>query len=432
MKAFGVKEIWTGIIYTFCGAILVLSAFSGFAQAAGSYDYNSDDDVDGEDIFEFIQTFNASDLKNFASSFGYMDSSGCRALLPCHMAEANACFQTAVAADPTQVLKTFHAVTRILALIYDADINVLLTELGLEEEIRTLCNWTADWPRDGNDQVILPDTLPSTEDALNVLITVLLPEINGALDELDGLDDTIADPFIVLCEELTMEDDTLGCENIEVDYGDVALYRAALQGMKAFLLIVDAYNFNIEQTAEIVGKLREDVFIINDYLCDGDPSTTTCRPNFLLLDDNAAALLSQAKQSLNEAIVSYLEASDYIRTETDDQNNDTFAFPETPDDDAQEQIFQEQLREIQSALTGTVTLDAFSDENPIALNLTAFFDDPGDLRNFLPDFTNTNQPVYGSFDDPELGGIMPGFDNDRWAEILDISIPVSADIAGVE
>ncbi len=123
MKAFGVEKIWAGFIYAFCGAVFVLSCLSGSAQAAGSYDYNLDNDVDGQDIFEFIQVFNASDLENFASSFGFMASSDCRGLLPCHMAEANACFENAVAANPDAVAKTFHAVTRILSLVYDTDIN---------------------------------------------------------------------------------------------------------------------------------------------------------------------------------------------------------------------------------------------------------------------------------------------------------------------
>ncbi len=244
-----------------------------------------------------------------------------------------------------------------------------------------MCNWTADWPRDADDQVVLPGTLPSTGDALNVLITALLPEIDGALDELDGLDDTIEDPFIVLCEELTADDGMFGCENIEVDYGDVALYRAALQGMKAFLF--DCGCLQLEYRADSRGywKIKGRYFVINDYLCD-DPETTTCLPGFLLRDSDAGALLAQAKQSLNKAIVSYFDASAYIRAETDDQSNDTFAFPETPDDAAQEELFRAQLAQIQSALTETVTLSAFDNENPFDLNLAAFFDNPVDLRNF--------------------------------------------------
>lgn len=426
MKAFVIKKIYSGFIYAFCGVMLVLSAFPGSVQAAGLYDYNSDGDVDGEDIFEFIKDFDASKLKNFSSSFGSIDVSACRALLPCNIAEANVCFQNAVATDPDPVVKTFHAVTRILALVYDANINNLLTELGLEEEIRTLCNWTANWPRDENDEVVLPDELPSTGAALNVLINALLPEINGALDELDGLDGSIDDPFIVLCEELTLDDDTSGCENIEVDYGDVALYRAALQGMKAFLLIVDAYNWNIEQTTEVIDKLKEDIFVINDYLCDGSDSAT-CLPSLFTLNEGAGTFLSEAKQLLNQAISSYFEASAYIRAETDDQDNDTFIFPRTPEDAYQEQIFRAQLAQLQSALTQTVTLTAFCSEDPIDLNLSLFFDYPVDLNYFLPEFTNDNQPVCGSFD-PELGGIVPGLDIDSWAELVGITIPVPAQI----
>nr|WP_321398625.1 hypothetical protein [uncultured Desulfobacter sp.] len=397
MKAFGIKKIYSGFIYAFCGVMLALSAFSGSAQAAGSYDYNSDNDVDGQDIFEFIKVFDASDLENFASSFGHIDVSACRALLPCNIAEANVCFQNAVATDPDPVVKTFHAVTRILALVHDENINSLLTALGLEEETRTLCNWTATWQRDEDGEVVLPNSLPSTGDALNVLINALLPEINGALEELDGIDDTIGEPFIVLCEELTLDDDTSGCENIEVDYGDVALYRAALQGMKAFLLIVEAYNWNIEQTAEVIGKLKEDIFVINDYLCD-DSGSATCLPNLFTLNDGAADLLSQAKQLLDQAIESYFEASAFIWAETDGQENDTFAFYETSDEAAEEEIFRAHLAQIQDGLTGPKLLTEFSDDNPIKLNLKPFFDTTVALSDFVPKFTDDNQPECGSFD----------------------------------
>ena len=428
MKAFGINKIYSGFIYAFCGVMLVLSSFSGSAQAAGSYDYNSDNDVDGQDIFEFIKVFDVSDLENFASSFGRIDVSACRALLPCNIAEANVCFQNAVATDPDPVVKTFHAVTRILALVHDENINSLLTELGLEEETRTLCNWTATWQRDENDEVVLPPNLPSTGNALNVLMNALLPEINGALDELDGINGSIDDPFIVLCEELTLDDDTSGCEDIEVDYGDVALYRAALQGMKAFLLIVDAYNWNVEETAEVIGKLKEDIFVINDYLCD-DSESATCLPNLFTLNEGAATLLSQAKQSLDQSIESYFEASAYIRGETDGQENDTFAFSEASDEAAEEEIFRAHLAQIQDALTGPKSLTEFSDDNPITLDLSLFFDTPTDLRDFMPEFTDDNQPVCDSFD-PELGGILPGFNSDEWAEIFAISVPVSGEITG--
>ena len=429
MKAFGIKKIYSGFIYAFCGVMLAMSVFPGSVQAAGSYDYNSDNDVDGQDIFEFIKVFNTSDLEHFASSFGNIDVSACRALLPCNIADANVCLQNAVATEPDPIVKTFHAVTRILALVHDDNINSLLTSLGLEEETRTLCNWTATWPRDEDDEVVLPDEpLPSTGDALNVLINAFLPEIDGALGELDGLDANIDDPFIVLCEELTLDDDTSGCENIEVDYGDVALYRAALQGMKAFLLIVDAYNWNIEQTAEVIGKLKENIFVINDYLCD-DSGSATCLPSLFTLNEGAAALLSEAKQSLNQAIESYFEASAFIRGETDSQENDTFAFSETSDEATEEEIFRAHLAQIQDALTGPKLLTEFSDDNPITLNLKPFFDTTVALSDFVPKFTDDNQPECGSFD-PELGGIVPGIDSDEWAEIFAISVPVSGEITG--
>ena len=139
--------------------------------------------------------------------------------------------------DP--VARSYHAVTRILALMYDPAVNNLLTDLGMQEEVRTFCNWTAGWLEDSEGEPVLPEVLPSSGSVLRLLIDTLLPEMEGALNELDGIDSSIAEPFIDLCEEFQTPIETASCENIEVDYGDIALYRAMLHFLKAVVLVID-------------------------------------------------------------------------------------------------------------------------------------------------------------------------------------------------
>ncbi len=391
-----------------------------------TYDYSdpADNDVDGLDLYLFIQTFSSGDteaLAGFAEGFGSDPITVGRALLPCSAVDANQCFGEAVAAstDPDPVLRAFHSVTRIVALIENTEFNTLLTNLGITQGVRSLCGWTADWAYDEiTGDPILPAELPSTGTALDTLIGALLPEVQGALDELAGIDATVAEPFIVLCEELVLPDEADSCEKIEVDYGDIALYRAFLQGLKAFLLILDAYNLDIAQTTQLISALEADNFIsINDYLSGNT--------GFLILDTDGAGQLKDAKDALYDAIESYKEASGFIQAETDDQDNDLIQFPEEQEDIDNEAEFMAVLLKIQAALSGITVID--SDEG-ISLDLTQFFDSAPDLRDFLPTFTDFNEINCGTIN-PTLGGILTGFSHDDWAEILDIPVPVSGTVS---
>ena len=398
-----------------------------------TYDYDSADiDVDGLDLYQFIQIFNPGDteaLAGFSEGFGSDPITVGRALLPCDAVDANQCFGKAVAAstDPDPVLRAFHSVTRIMALIENSELNGLLTDLGVSEEVRTLCEWTADFTRDEAGDPVLPTTLPSTGTALNTVIVALMAEVQGALDELSGIVNSEEDPLnIVLCEELVLPEETDSCEKIEVDYGDIALYQAFLQGLKAFLLIMDAYNLNIEQTAQMISDIKNEVFFINDYLCEDTAEGSTCLPYFLTLDtENGATQLTDAKAAILAAIESYQEASIFIQAETDDQDNDLIQFPVEQEEIDDETEFMAVLLKIQAALSGTAVID--SDEG-ISLDLTQFFDSAPDLRGFLPTFTDFNEINCGTIN-PTLGGILTGFSHDDWAEILDIPVPVSGTVS---
>ncbi len=391
-----------------------------------TYDYDSADiDVDGLDLYQFIQIFNPGDteaLAGFSEGFGSDPITVGRALLPCDAVDANQCFGKAVAAstDPDPVLRAFHSVTRIMALIDNSALNGLLTDLGVSEDVRTLCGWTADFTRDEAGDPVLPTTLPSTGTALNTVIDALMAEVQGALDELSGIVNSEEDPLnIVLCEELVLPEEADSCEKIEVDYGDIALYRAFLQGLKAFLLILDAYDLDIAQTTQLISALEADNFIsINDYL--------SVNTGFLTLDtENGATQLTDAKAALYLAIESYKKASGFIQAETDDQDNDLIQFPEEQEEIDNEAEFMAGLEKIKSALSASTVIDS---DVGISLDLTQFFDSAPDLRGFLPTFTNTNEIICETINST-LGGILTGLSNDDWAEILEIPVLVSGTVS---
>ncbi|MBU2481893.1 MAG: carboxypeptidase regulatory-like domain-containing protein [Proteobacteria bacterium] len=412
--------------------ILLLPPFQTSLQAENcNYDYRSDGDTDGLDLYEFIQNFSILHAWEFAEDFGRTDCDvACRELLPCDMDAANACFSSAVLATGAPTDKAFHALTRILALIYDPDINAMLTQLGMAEEVRTFCNWTAGWQTDEFGEPILPEQMPSSGSMFRLMIDKLLPEINGALTELADIDSTIADPFIVLCEEFQSPDAGASCENLEVDYGDIALYRALLYFMKAFLLVIDAYDMNIEDTAGLIQALKNDLFIINNYLCD-DITVPTCLGATLLTPKGGAdALLAEAKTAFRNAIDSYMDASVFILNEPDDQENDLIAKPEDLEAIEDEARFRAVLSDIRDALDGPAAIGEGSQtvDYPFDMDLTRFFDYPLNIRASMPAFTADNMPICGSFD-PTLGGILPEFTSDDYASGFGMQVPVTGDVS---
>lgn len=417
----------------FLGVLLLPICQPNLYAQTCDYDYNSDGDTDGKDVYEFIQRFNSLYTIDFAAQFGSTScDTECRDLLPCSMDEANNCFAAAVQAENHPVDRTYHSVTRILSLIYDPEINRLLTDLGIQEEARTFCNWTAGWNFNNEGEPILPDPLPSSGNVLRRLIDTLSPQIEGALDELAGIDTSIAEPFIILCEEFQAPDETAPCESIEVDYGDIAIYRAMLHFLRGFMLLIDAYDLNIDETYEFIQAVKSDVFVINDYLCDDDPATSTClSETFLAPKDGALALLAEAKTAFIHAIDSYMDASMFIRNETDNQEDDMMAMPEDPEEIAEEVEFRSILSNIKDSMNGPTLVGAGTDtvDQPFVLDLRWFFDPPFNLRDNMPRFTDTNDLVCGSFD-PTLGNILPNFDDDFWANGLGgIMVPLSGEIS---
>jgi hypothetical protein len=113
-------------------------------------------------------------------------------------------------------------------------------------------NWVVDSVQllEGIGDIILPVAAPTSGEVITFLSDVLLFEINEALNNLSHIDSTFG--IWLTAAETGNEHD------IEVDYGDVLLYKSLLQAAKAAILLLSSYDLDVD-IDEIIGKMNSDV-----------------------------------------------------------------------------------------------------------------------------------------------------------------------------
>jgi len=247
----------------------------------------------------------------------------------------------------------------------------------------------------------------------DILTNHILPQIDQALNNLSSVNGNFEQ--ILTPEEYPVD------ENIEVDFGDISSVRAVLNAAKAVIKILTSYNMDVD-LLDMFCKIDKDEFCFNDLLI-GYPSFLT-----ILSPD----MLSEAKVALNEAINRYIIASDFIRGETDLQDDDLITFSDNPTQEGVINIntecetkFREKLEAIQDSLSGPREIPV---DDPFILDLTQFFDEPISIRDYMPNFDEECEIVVCTFPDPTFSGILPDFNQDTWAELLHLLVPVSGTI----
>lgn len=169
---------------------------------------------------------------------------------------AKAKFGAALQADATdQEANLFFTVTRLPGLLDDTvsytsgypieNFKELLDRFGVSHEGRDIFDWSASIPEDAKGNPLLPSDTPSGQAIQDFLRSVIIPEIEGALANLS----IVAESFNLTLTAAETGDD----HNIEVDYGDVLLYKSFLHTVKTWLLIISSYDINVN-IYEIVSK----------------------------------------------------------------------------------------------------------------------------------------------------------------------------------
>lgn len=318
---------------------------------------------------------------------------------------ANDCFRRALLEDEAnREANVFYAVTRLIVILYGPEFSAFLDRAGITAEGRDVYNWTADWTRDGAGEVLLPPDTPWSGEVVDFLVNTVVPEIDGALDNLDR----IRFPFELVLEPAEI----LSGEQLEVDDGDVLLYRAALHAAKSLIQIVASYDLDMD-IYDLSLRLQEEFLSINDDILGLYPS---------LLNLNSPDHLLPAKEAIGNAIELYYLASTAIREETDDQVDDFITFDY--ESLTEEEAFRNVLADVKASLSGPARIGEDEVERPLLLDLTRFFDDSFALRDMLPLFDWDNSLIPCTLPDPTFNLMLPELTMDTVNETLHLPVPL--------
>ncbi|MBI5745828.1 MAG: hypothetical protein HZA13_02365 [Nitrospirae bacterium] len=327
-------------------------------------------------------------------SISTLNSAGLDLLKSKDITNAKVKFQAAVEAAGTQssndadTARFFYALTRVAALGFDLtsdgnsnDLNRaadIFDRFGCSSAGRDPFLWTATCPD------TLPGGTPTTGELLTFLQDVVLPELEGATSNLDG----VSSSFNKVWTE------PISSTTVESDYGDVLFARASLKALRAEILILLSYNLDIDIDAQA-----------NDTTSTAEQRLAN-NPNFFKPTASASAYLPQGRALLQGMVDDLIAAANAIQTETDSQTDDLI----TLEDMTQADITQGKadLTTFKDALSTATTVDdneTPSDTNDdVVINGDPFFSTVLDLRAMFPPFTGDNPT--GFFPDPTFGGVL--------------------------
>ena len=305
---------------------------------------------------------------------------GLAALKAGNMREANTAFRRATINDPADTTAGFyHALTRILTKVIDTpQLRELArrSDISLSGDASDVCPLDLSLPKD------FPHSAPRTEEILDALRDVLVPEIDAALTTLNGLPTSMEVPFVLgnLPPCLSMVADGFV---VEIDRSDVQVLTATLQAIRGVLEILAAYDVDVSLQVLTTSTLQE---------------VLAAEPTILSLVSRAH--LSSARTFFDQALTQASQAIQSVLAETDSQADDLLVI--TPGDISDAQRLRRTLDFVRQSLYGTVVLPTdIGLDDPERLNLSLFFSGRlGALRSLVP-------TPDGSFPDPTFGGVAP-------------------------
>jgi hypothetical protein len=230
-------------------------------------------------------------------------------------------FEAAVAADSSndQEASLFYAVSRFMAFALEEGDTPAIDTLRELLESFGMTRTSYDRIEDGppfteppqiSEHLDLPDTSPGGEEVRAFLAGPFVTLLSGMLDNLDVVTDTFT---------TTLTAAEMGGEAVEIDYGDVLLARAAVSMAKSAILIVTAYNLDVD-IRKLIALGNADIFKIQQNLLD------KYQDGLKLISTDGIQSISDAKTALLNGIAFYGSALDSVEDETDNQADDLFYF----------------------------------------------------------------------------------------------------------
>ena len=307
-----------------------------------------------------------------------------RTALAAHdLVSANFRFNSALALDTNHpAANLLAAATRLLLLPQQPAGSNFLTKLGIPIAGRDIYNWTANFQKDTNGHLVLPNTVNSSE-AVALYQSQVVPAVQAALQKLGRITST---SFL-----LTLTSEETAAENVTLDYGDVLLLRGLLHGAQFLGYTLNAHNFNV-----VINHLND--------LAKADQATVqrVLADYPTLLAQASATERLNSKAAFTNAILRYQEASAFIRTVRPAGADRLFTL--LPEDEAKEAEVRDYLDTVLASVNGPVPLPPRDALAPW-LNAGVYFTGARSLRSLLPQFNGDNY-VHNSLPDYTFGGLL--------------------------
>ncbi len=264
-------------------------------------------------------------------------------------------FGEALAADPDHYgAAIFRLLTGIFALPYDEDIAQMLTDFGMPEEGRELWEWTA---KLFEDEPV--EELPYLDEVIHLAGDKIEALIQNSLENLGRIPAEWAGSVIFSPDHMPIDNE------VQVDAGDVFMFRSGLSLLQGIICMVRAHDWHIS-----FDDLDDEELQLSDHLAT--------YPTLGALTN--LSLFTEAAGWFVDAIDLYQVGSELIRNETDYQHDDLIVFD--PDGLDDERVFRNSLSQVRDSLTGT-SADPFEVELSQILDLDHFFHHPASLRDLL-------------------------------------------------
>ena len=223
----------------------------------------------------------------------------------------------------------------------------------------------------GTHKLALSDA-PKISVIQSVFESSLLPKLTSALSKLDYVDDNPQYTFTVTPK---MQGDLMA-DPLELDLTEIYALQVSMSMLKVMVDMAVTYNLDF-----------------TDYDSLGIINAFTPGSDFLTVR-NSGQSLADAKNSLLNAIDKLEMGINFLRNETDSQNDDIIKLdPGGEDDAALDSILthSDEAREfLTTGLTFTEDWDDndFTPEEALTINLGAYFDTPvQDLKSLLPSYS---------------------------------------------
>ena len=229
--------------------------------------------------------------------------------------EAHTIFSNAIADHPDDpVINAYLAFTRLLYFAFTSDsggIPELYEQYGISRTGDNLDILDYQLPLDINDKYNVPGGAPKGETVRAYVHNDILNAVNESINNLDV---TIG-AWDENSKHIAPVANTNRDLDLEIDYGDIMLFRASLKAFKSLILITCAYDLDID-LREIAALENLEALEINRLL-DRYQEFLILLPDSSNMSVDGIALLDQARESLVDAIDDHLIATDKILNDYD-------------------------------------------------------------------------------------------------------------------